>query len=516
MIELIKKEIHMNRQRGTAVSQLTLDDDFIVPDALDDAVQILLSDGEVQIENSRIQGEKVLIRGKLVFRVLYRRESGGLQAMGGEIPFEETVNVPELSERDYTQIVWNIEDLNITMIHSRKLSAKAVLTLTVRAESRVDAQAAADVETDDAGLQVLKRSVPAATLAVRRKDIYRVREEVSVSANKPNIETILWQEMRLRDVSVRPLDGKLHLDGELSVFLIYSGEGEHTPVQWLEESIPFSGEVELSEAVEEMIPAVGVRILHAEADKKPDSDGEMREVEVEAVLELDIRLYKEESVELLSDLYSTGCEVVSEQGEVCFDRLLTRNSCKMRVGGSVSFQKPDRILQICHSDGKIKIDEERIVENGIEVTGVVELRALYVVSDDEMPFYAAETALPFRHTIEVPGIGPDCRYELQSSIDQLSTTMPDSSDIEAKVVLNLNALVFRRRKEMVMQYVEEKDRDPEELQSLPGITCYFVKPGDTLWDIAKKFYTTTDKIRELNELKTETLTPMQQLLVERV
>lgn len=81
-----------------------------------------------------------------------------------------------------------------------------------------------------------------------------------------------------------------------------------------------------------MIPAVGVRILHAEADKKPDSDGEMREVEVEAVLELDIRLYKEESVELLSDLYSTGCEVVSEQGEVCFDRLLTRNSCKMRVG----------------------------------------------------------------------------------------------------------------------------------------------------------------------------------------
>ena len=51
------------------------------------------------------------------------------------------------------------------------------------------------------------------------------------------------------------------------------------------------------------------------------------DVEVEAVLELDIRLYKEESVELLSDLYSTGCEVVSEQGEVCFDRLLTRNSC---------------------------------------------------------------------------------------------------------------------------------------------------------------------------------------------
>ena len=35
-------------------------------------------------------------------------------------------------------------------------------------------------------------------------------------------------------------------------------------------------------------------------------------------------------------------------------------------------------------------------------------------------------------------------------------------------------------------------------------------------ETAKKFYTTTEKIRELNDLKTENLTPMQQLLVERV
>lgn len=468
MIELIKKEIHMNRQRGTAVSQLTLDDDFIVPDALDDAVQILLSDGEVQIENSRIQGEKVLIRGKLVFRVLYRRESGGLQAMGGEIPFEETVNVSELSERDYTQIVWNIEDLNITMIHSRKLSAKAVLTL-----------------------------------AVRRKDIYRVREEVSVSANKPNIETILWQEMRLRDVSVRPLDGKLHLDGELSVFLIYSGEGEHTPVQWLEESIPFSGEVELSEAVEEMIPAVGVRILHAEADKKPDSDGEMREVEVEAVLELDIRLYKEESVELLSDLYSTGCEVVSEQGEVCFDRLLTRNSCKMRVGGSVSFQKPERILQICHSSGIVRLDESRPSENGLAIEGVLEVSLLYLTDDDAAPVGAISEVLPFSGTVEAEGIREDCVWQLNLGLEQLGAVMLGGGEAEVKAQLTVELLVFQPMQEEVVTSVQTQPFDLKRWEQQPGIVGYIVQPGDSLWKIAKKFHTTVDQVREMNEIDEE-------------
>ena len=495
MIELIKKEIHMNRQRGTAVSQLTLDDDFIVPDALDDAVQILLSDGEVQIENSRIQGEKVLIRGKLVFRVLYRRESGGLQAMGGEIPFEETVNVPELSERDYTQIVWNIEDLNITMIHSRKLSAKAVLTLTVRAESRVDVQAAADVETDDAGLQVLKRSVPAATLAVRRKDIYRVREEVSVSANKPNIETILWQEMRLRDVSVRPLDGKLHLDGELSVFLIYSGEGEHTPVQWLEESIPFSGEVELSEAVEEMIPAVGVRILHAEAGKKPDSDGEMREVEVEAVLELDIRLYKEESVELLSDLYSTGCEVVSEQGEVCFDRLLTRNSCKMRVGGSVSFQKPERILQICHSSGIVRLDESRPSENGLAIEGVLEVSLLYLTDDDAAPVGAiSEGSAIFRHRSRAEGIREDCVWQLNLGLEQLGAVMLGGGEAEVKAQLTVELLVFQPMQEEVVTSVADTAVRFKALGAAARDCGLILCAGGILCGkLPKKFHTTVDQ-----------------------
>ena len=39
MMELVKNNIHMNRQR-TAVSQITLDDDFIVPDTMDDVYRL--------------------------------------------------------------------------------------------------------------------------------------------------------------------------------------------------------------------------------------------------------------------------------------------------------------------------------------------------------------------------------------------------------------------------------------------------------------------------------------------
>ena len=40
-----------------------------------------------------------------------------------------------------------------------------------------------------------------------------------------------------------------------------------------------------------------------------------------------------------------------------------------------------------------------------------------------------------------------------------------------------------------------------------------IQPGDTLWDIAKRFYTTTEEIQKLNGLKSETLQPMDSLLL---
>ena len=42
MMELLKKHIHMNRRRGNVTSQMTLDDDFNVPDSMDDVEELIM------------------------------------------------------------------------------------------------------------------------------------------------------------------------------------------------------------------------------------------------------------------------------------------------------------------------------------------------------------------------------------------------------------------------------------------------------------------------------------------
>lgn len=513
MMELVKNNIHMNRQKGTAVSQITLDDDFIVSDTMDDVSSVLLGSGDIQIESSKIQGDKVLIRGKLMFCVLYRRESGGLQALKGEIPFEETVNVPDLEERDYTQVSWNLEDLSTGMINSRKLNIKAVVMLEVRVESLYDAEAAVDVQTDDGQVELCRRNIDVAAIAVRRKDTYRIREELSLSANKPNMETILWREMKLRGTACRSGEGSMHLDGELMIFVIYGGEGENTPVQWVEESIPFSGEVELPEASEQMIPFVSVRLLHQEIEMKPDRDGEMRELSVDAVLELDMKLYEEKNVELLSDMYSTGCELVLDTGNACFDRLLTRNTCKCRVAEKISLNRPERILQICHSAGTVKLDAAEAKEDGLHMEGVLEVGLLYLTDDDGEPVGYTTELVPFHCVAEAKGMNEESVYQLNLGLEQLTAVMLGSESVEVKAVITADLLVLQPVCEQVITGVRVEPLDMKKLQEMPGIVGYIVQPGDTLWKIAKKFHTTVDHVAEANGLAQNDVKPGERLVL---
>lgn len=516
MMELVKKNIHMNRWKGNAATQITLDDDFIVPDALDDVAQVILDSGDVQVEAVKNQGEKVLVKGKLAFQILYRRAEGGLQTLAGNIPFEEQINVPDLQEKDYVGVAWELDDLNAGMINSRKLSVKAIVTLEVRTETLYDLEAAADIslgETDTMQVESLKKQLDIAAIAARRKDTYRIKEDISLSGSKPNIEKILWSEMKLRGVAAKPLDGQVHVEGELMVFFIYNGEGEDVPVQWVEESIPFSGSVELPEAGAEMVPVIGIRLVHKDMEMKPDYDGEMRELEVDAVLELDMKLYEEQKLDLLSDLYSTNREVVLQTGEVCFDQLLAKNTGKCKVSEKATMEHGERVLQICHSDGNIKIDEIQKKEDGLQIEGVLEVHLLYMTTDDTEPIKSSVEVVPFHYTTEVPGIQEDSVYQMNTGLEQLTAVMLGGDTVELKAVLTLDVLVLQPVCEPVIMSVSEEPADLQKLQQMPGIVGYIVQPGDTLWNIAKKFHTTVDNIMAANGLTEERIHPGDRLIL---
>ena len=366
-------------------------------------------------------------------------------------------------------------------------------------------------------MEITSRNVEVAQPAIQMRDTYRVKEEVELSGNKPNIDQILWYRLEPRGIECRPLDGKLSIHGELELFCIYKGEEEHIPLQWLERSIPFSGALEVPESTDEMVPEIRIRPIHRDVEAKEDYDGEPRMLAVEAVLEMEVTLYREEHLSVLDDVYCPGADVMIQNRPVTADHLVTRNASKYKMTDKLSLSNADKILQICHTDGVVKLDRIRPAQGGLEMEGTLGVDVLYVAADDQSPVRCVRGMLPFQYLVEVTGMPQmtqgDCHYRVIPGLEQLGAMLLGNGELEIKAVITLDSIVMEALTLNTIDSAQVVPMDPGKFDAMPGIVGYVVQKGDTLWKIAKKFYASVDNIKRINGLAGDQLMPGQKLLI---
>ncbi len=514
-MELLKKNIHTNRRKGRTVSQVSLDEDQNVPDSKADIEKIIQEKSEVLVEEVRPAVDHVTVRGALVYDLLYMDNEQGhrMHSMRGKLYFEEVVHVDGMSDQDNVCVEWEYEPPHVTIINSRKINFRTLLTLTVTIDEIYDEEVTVDIG-DAPYLHKQRRQISLLQMKVNKKDVMRVRNQWQIPSDRANIEEVLFYTITPKGVHIAVGDQKLMAAGELLVFLLYMPEGEETVPQWLEYSVHFEDTVDCSGAGEDMIGDIHWEAGARELEIKPDSDGEERIAAVECVLELSVKLYEEETVDTITDVYATDRQLEPEIEMVPFSRLLVKNESKCRTSKRMKVaDSQSRVLQICHSEGSVKTEHTELVENGIKADGTLSVQLLYITADDTQPFRLAKGTIPFSHVIDTQGISESCAYHIYPVLEQLSANMMDSEEMEIKATIGMDTIVFDKQPESVIRSVKEKPLDLEMLQDLPGIAGYVTRQGDTLWDIAKKYMTTTETLMEINELTEEQLKPGQHLVI---
>jgi hypothetical protein len=514
-VELIKKNIHMNKLRCKSTLQLTLDDDFNVPDVKPDIDQIITEQGEIRINDIKVMNGKLLIKGALVFNVLYLcdEDQRPVHNISGEIPFDEVVNMELTCADDDPVLKWELEDLTTGLINSRKLSVRSIVRLNVAVEDLYDEETAVMVEGPE-DVQYISKRIEITDVSINKKDTYRIKDEIILPANKGNISALLFNDIHLNNVEVRLLEDRFSIKGELPVFILYTSDDEENPIEYYETEIAFSGMIDCNGCTEDMIEDITFRITNKNMEIKPDADGEERVLDLEIILEMDIKVYEMEEPEILCDVYSPSKCITPLTRDAVYENLVIKNNSKYRVADRIKVsENQPRILQICHASGTIKIDDIVPVDTELQVEGVVDVNILYISEDDRIPMNSLRGVIPFSQTIEVKGMKPDSNFEVKPNLDQLSVMMLDSEEIEVKAVMNLNTIVFDKITEPIITDIEVTDLDLEKLQAMPGMIGYVVKPEDTLWKIAKKYYTTVDTIKSINDLEDDRISAGEKIVI---
>lgn len=514
-MELLRKNIHMDRIRTEAVSQMTLEDDLNIPDNKPDVDTINLEKGEVVIEEVKAGTDVVNIRGTFVYSILYHtlEEGCSLVSLEGRIPFDEKLNLQGVTPMDMVAVNGAVEDLSVGIINSRKLSIQSLLTLQAQVSELYDEEAPIGIHGD---AQVEYRKVPMklAQIAISKNDIFRMKEEISLPSNYPNMFQILWSTISLGDMEFKMLEEKIALQGELHLFVLYEGEGEEHPIRCFETTLPINGMLECHGCREGMLPDIRYSLGQQELTIRPDFDGEERNLGLEMVLDIAIKIYEEEQVDILSDIYGVTKEVETITHKANLRRLLSKVTGKTKVTEHVRIEKGSApILQLLHSEGKVSLDHQSTVENGIQMQGSLGVKVMYITGDDENPYVSTSATIPYQYTLDVPDIAPEDMGKVRAEVELLQVNMLDGEELDVKAVLSFTTTVFQNIPTELIGEVNISDIDSAKLSSLPGMVIYMVREGDNLWNIGKKYYVPVDTLRELNGLGSDELKAGQKLLI---
>ena len=104
---------------------------------------------------------------------------------------------------------------------------------------------------------------------------------------------------------------------------------------------------------------------------------------------------------------------------------------------------------------------------------------------------------------------------MSCDVEQLQVTMLDGEEMDVKAVLTFSTTVFHKTPVTMIGEVRVEALNPDIQSALPGMVIYFVKKGDNLWNIGKKYYVPVEKIRELNNLESDEVKAGQKLLIVR-
>lgn len=519
-MNLLKRNIHIDQVNISGLTQISLEEDINLSDSKPDVQKIIYEKGQVQIEEVSPTKDYVTVKGKLLFSMLYTslEEGKGICCYEGKIPFEEKLYVDGVQNTDRVKARGDLEHLNVGTINSRKLSVQALVCLHVWVDEIKDVElpiGMEETEAENGMYQMQKKDLQVAGLVVQKNDILRIREEVQLPASYPNVFDLLWKSVSLEDVEIRPMEDKLSVQGDVCVFVLYEGEDEEHSYRTFETKVPFTGTIECEGLQERMIPDVRYEMGQQELDVRPDYDGEQRVLGLDMVLDFAMKIYEEETIEMISDAYGVGCKLALEQKDMSMKKLLLRMTGKNKLSGRMKLKEDlGQVLQILHCEGKAVVDHQEITKEGLLLQGGVDVQVLFVSGRDDTPYSCMRQNIPFSYVLDVPGLKEKDNYTLHTSLEQLQALAIGGGELDIKGLLCFAVTAFEVMEMQVITDMKPEMADMKDMESRPSMVLCIPSREDTLWTIGKRYGVKLSQIVEVNQVDGE-ITPGEKLLIVR-
>ena len=504
-IEVLQDNLCVNRLIEGKKKEITLESSIIVPDIKPDIIKPIDLSGNVCIYKKEIINGRIKIDGTIDSNIIYLGDSedGLIRGLNSNIDFSEFLeiesDVPE-ADIDVSIILKNME---CDVLNGRKVNLKATIELSVRLYSNDGINILKDVK-GIAGIQKLNKIIQLNSMIGKNSTKAIAKENILLNSEEKIME-ILKKEVRIINKDFKASYNKIVAKAELSVKILYlTEEGK---INYVEKIIPIMGFIDMENITEENICDLKYCMKNI-LIKLNNTDENSIYLEVE--IEISCYSYETKDIELVQDVYTPFSNIQYQQKTV-----------KAMVGLqniSDSYQIREQLTDSDITNNRIysvstttNINNIKIIGTKAIYEGEVNVNILYE-STEVTHIAKKEFKFPINYEVNVLDGMTEENLDIIADVEKYEISS-QTDNIQINIDLNISTKMFKTIELNIIENLEEKELEANEAYS---IIVYFVKAGDTLWNIAKKYRSTVENIKQINNIQDEDkLEINQQLFIPR-
>ena len=510
-MEINKESINLRSMEAKVNSNVMLEGDIVVPDIKPDIREILLADAHAVTQGKEYQNGLLRIFGTVFFKILYvpdENDGCELKSLEASFPFSDSIEIPKGEELKFF-VTARTEHIGFTLVNSRKLSMKVITALSARGYRENAYEPVSSISGD--GVQCRTKRYNMYMPVTEEQTTIAVSDFLTIPEALPDIEEILKIDAWATAGESKIMNGKVMVKGTLHIKTLYSAVRDGYTTEVVSHELPFAEIIEAEGVDEECTICVDCDIKEITASAKGNMSGDTKIISVEILTGIHLKASKSAQETLIDDCYSICGPLSTKTRSMDFCEFITTENGEFTETQTVLIPKgvamENFIWVSC-----TPILRETSFENGmLHMKGTLVTFLLFREEGEKGRVRSIITESDFDR--QKPASGEDLLAECDIWIEDVIAEKRSQEEAEVKVTLGFHADILRPRRASLItecEMLEEK-----EAKSCPALTIYFTEHGDTLWNIAKKYGTTVEKIKKANGMEDDALAVGKKILIPR-
>ncbi len=486
--------------------------DYVLPDYYPEIFRLLKHFVTPYIVSYNVSGSKLTYELCVYIKISYSdSESNAIHVVDQKMMFTKTVELGRICDSPRVRLVPTVDYINCRAVNSRRVDIRGAVSVDICVIDECRGEVVCDVY--GMGIELDKKTVEYPVSRIFSEKQLTVNDDFELGISKPAINDIIYSKAFVSSIDKKIIANKAVTKGEISIDMLYTCD--ESKIESLSFTLPFSQIVDMDGLDDRFDCYVDADIVNCEITPRSDGDGNTKIVDCSISVKLKCAAIRMGSAELVCDEFSTEYETSDQREKICYDGKpqWISNSVFSVCTVDMGENEIERVYSVISTVKSCSFTVSK-AKGSLEVEGMVCCTVIAGTSDGEIIF--SDKDYSFTHSIPLEKVSDECNIDMKAVSSSCSYNIGADGKIEVKTEVCLigNICCLECSEFIVDIFADENS--PVSKESECTMKLYFCESGERLWDIAKRFRSSSERIIDENDIDDENIVNDMMLFIPMI